>query len=149
MTKILRNAILRGYIALAREEGWTPSEIGETIDYVAPYSGREIGSYLVIQKGWSFNEKFRAQYCAAFGITDYEFFEQMIVPKPSRVCNLIYSMHLRRVYGLGLLRFMPEFDKDGNFKLPSYRGYLKPKRDGKFITELEFSDMRFLQKRAA
>lgn len=145
---MLKHSILRTYIAIVRGERFTDSEIGATKDFTAPYSGRLIDSFPTVQLNWTENEKFREEVCAARDMSDAEFFAAMIIPKPSYVENLFYSSELRRIYGLGKLRFTSGFDKDGNFILPKGNGYLAPLYDGKFIRGFELRSYAKLRRAA-
>ncbi|HXG85515.1 MAG TPA: hypothetical protein VNI84_15945 [Pyrinomonadaceae bacterium] len=139
---IFRHYVLRSYIALARAERLMPSEIGETLDFVAPYSGRLVGSYDIVQLELSGNDAFEKRICADLNLTGEQFFEQMIFPKPTPLANLLYSARLRRVFGMDVLRFMSEFDKDGSFKLEPGKGFIIPQIEENRISTLKFYDYR-------
>jgi hypothetical protein len=150
MNEHTRHLILRSYVALARGEHFTESEIGETIDYIAPYSGRLIALFPAVQFNWTENADLIKEVCEARNISEEKFSELMIFPKPTYIQNLVYSSELRRVFGIGVLRFMQEFNNDGNFVLPSYRGFFAPKHNGRLITALSFYEMSKLRiKKAA
>lgn len=149
MNSKIKSAIFRCYIALAREEHFVPSEIGETLEFIAPYSKRLIDEYPIVQFNWSLNEKLRDEVCRGWEITHDEFFKRMIIAKPSRTANLIYSAHLRRVFGAGNLRFTAEFDRDANFILPNPSGFIVPQIENREIISLELASYQSLRKRAA
>jgi hypothetical protein len=75
---------------------------------------------------------------------------KMIFPKPAPVQNQIYSAEMRRVFGVENLRFLSEFDRDGNFILPRSPGFYVPRIKQRKVTALEFYDYSILrQKKAA
>lgn len=152
MRNNLIHSVLRSYIALARDEHYTESELGDNKSFVEKklYWGGELKEYFpTVQLNWTENEKFRDEICAAWNLTDEKFFEMMIIPKPTPLENLVYSAELRRIYGLGNLRFLPHFNKDGIYVLGRGNYYLKPKLKGNLISELEVLDYRELRKKAA
>ena len=150
MNDKLRHFILRSYVALARGEHYTPSEIGETVDFFQPNTGESIGSLPAVQLNWTENDKLIKEFCLTRNITAEKVSDLMIFAKPTAIQNFVYSSVLRKAYDVGNLRFMREFDRDGNFILPLPRGFFVPKREGKFITNLAFYETSSLRiKKAA
>lgn len=143
------NKVLRTYIALARGEHYGPSDLGATVDFVGAYSGRLIDSYPLTQKNWTENEDLREQVCAAWNLKTEEYDRRMIIETPSTVQNLVYSAKLRELFGVGVLRFVTGFDKDGYFILPKGRGFLVPVINKGMIDSLRFYDLGVLRKKAA
>lgn len=129
----IKSAILRSYVALARGEHFTESEIGETISD-AP----------AIQRNWVEDENLSQLVCAAWNLTQEEFDAKMIFPKPSATVNIVYSSILLRVYGKSFL----ELAYNGIFILPLGYGFIVPKKEGYLITELKLYSYSELNKKA-
>ena len=141
--------MFRSYIALARREHFGVSDLGDAIEFEHELLEDSQTIFPTVQRNWRVDEGFMSEVCRARQITEERFFDLMIIPKPSYFENIFYSSQLRRAYGVGTLRFMKEFDKDGNFILDRFRGFYAPRIEVGLITEMCFYVMGKLKQMAA
>lgn len=141
------HAVFRCYIALCRSEHYTESELGETIDFIDRRSNLN-ESFPLSQLNWMETEKFRAVVCSAFKLSDEQFFEKMIVEKPTELENWLYSAELRRVFSPETLKATNHFDKKLNFILERGAYFIMPKiKDGLIETFSFVSYQKLSEKR--
>ncbi len=111
MSKLTNHLIFRSYLAIARAEHYTQSELGETIDD-AP----------TVQINWLQDED------APDGV----------IRKPTNLTNRLICVELKRKFGIFILRGVDGFDKNGDLLLPKQNGFLVPKKEGNLIVDLEY-----------
>lgn len=143
-----KSIIYRIYIALARGETYSESELGDTKEFFNKL-GELSGELPTVQLNWLENTNFRTEVCASWNLSDSDFFKSMIIPKPSKIENLVYSAELRRIFGVGKLRFLPNFDRDGILILPSGNGFLTPVIVDNLITGFNLNSYGKLKRKAA
>jgi hypothetical protein len=115
---LLKHSVYRAYIALARGEHFTPSELGDCLYDDCPES-------LLVQENWWHCEKLGQK----LGLDYIEMFDQMIIAKPSKIEHIIYMGEIRKI--------APDFE----IKLPPGHGYLIPLKNGHLIDRLEFKQL--------
>lgn len=133
MDKFTTHAVFRSYLAIGRAEHFTPSELGDEIDfsvrgeiaYSLPatqinfYSSREVEA--AIEKFWKrdFEQAFKAG----------------VMPKPGRLENIIICSELRKKFDL---TGVCQFDKDGELNFPRHADFFVAKKDGNLIEKFLF-----------
>lgn len=139
----MKQAVYKTYIALARGEHWSASEIGATKDFVGAYSGRLIDSFPLTQINWTESGELKEAVCKAWDLSEEQFDSRLITEKPSHIQNLVICSELRRLFGN--LGFVEGFDRDGIFILPKERGFIVPQiKEGK-IESLKFYGLGVLR----
>lgn len=140
--------IFRTYIALARGEYLSASEISASVDIYDEY-GECAESLPTVQFNWTEHGELKKEVCQARNLTEEQFDLKMIFPKPTEIQNLVYSSELRRIFGIENLRFIAEFNKDGIFILSKERGFFVPQIKNREIKTLKFYNWSFLKQRKA
>ncbi len=118
MNKFLAHGIYRQYIALARGESFTPSEIGETFLDA---------------------ECLQLNYFVPEGDEKYP---PMSFDKPGVLTNKLICSHLRLRHGAEVLSQVKGFNSLGEFILPRERGLFFPVKENGLIVGLRLADYK-------
>lgn len=133
--EIRKSCVFRSYVALARGERLTPSDIA-TWDVYDERAGELLESIARAQIDHDEERELIALLSDKRDVTPERFTELMIFRRPTELQNLIYSARLRRSYPQ-IVSMMPEFVQ-GVLQLPNGHGVMLPIKIGRLITRLAF-----------
>jgi hypothetical protein len=133
------SGVYRQYAAMARGEHFEyvfPGRPGESPDDLAAAIERLIQP---ATRKWQDAKEAREIFCSRWQLTEEQYDELMIFPKPGYMQNLFYSTILRRLHGIDRLKAaVPEFARGHLFRLHAGSGYYVPHREDGLIRELVF-----------
>jgi hypothetical protein len=131
------HGVFRSYIALARGETFTPSEIGDSLDFVGAYSGRLIGSFPLCQTNYFTSEDVETAIEKFWRKDAAEQFKAGVVTNPGRLANRMICNRLTNRFGQ-LHEKVLQFDRFDHLNIPKGVDFFVPKREGNFITQFLF-----------
>lgn len=131
--ELLNHFVYRAYIALARGEHYTTSELGD-----APHDDAELEGEFYAQLNWTESKDMSDLLRKAWGLSEEQWHRMKAFQRPSAVQNVLYSSRLQRVVGVSRLATVPGFTRFGLFHTDRRYGFYVARYDKNLIESLGF-----------
>ena len=131
--KLKIHLALRGYVRLARNEQFAKSELGNELEFIAPYSGRTIGTYPLLQINYTESPEVVGAIQKVWNKSYDDIFRACVFANPGQMANKVICSELRSFFDLDI----PQFT-NGIFDLPKYCDFIVPMRRGKLFEKARF-----------